>query len=275
MMMSGSDPQSLPSALLHLDKIEEQTEHKKLAVFLDYDGTLTPIVKRPEEALLAEDMRAALQRLASICLLAVISGRDRADVEQLVGLDELIYAGSHGFDIAGPGAMELQYEGGKERMPELDKAEAQLRAQIEPIPGAQVERKRYAIAVHYRNVAGEEVDHIKRLVADISRQHAGLKTSGGKMIVELRPDIDWDKGKAVWWLLHKLNADRPKVLPLYIGDDITDEDAFRALIDQGIGILVGEHGEPTFAKFRLADVEEVRQFLHQLTGILKSRLVFS
>jgi trehalose 6-phosphate phosphatase len=267
--MSSWNPQSLPSALLHLDEIREQTKHKKLAVFLDYDGTLTPIVNRPEDALLSDEMRSILQHLASLCLVAVISGRDRADVEKLVGLDELIYAGSHGFDIAGPGGMQMQYEGGKDCLPDLDEAETELRPQIEPIPGAQVERKRFAIAVHYRNVADEHaVYRIKQLVDDISRQHAGLKSSGGKKVLELRPDIDWDKGRAVLWLLQKLGVDQPGVLPLYIGDDITDEDAFRALVDQGIGILVGEHGEPTYAKFRLADVDEMKKFLHQLTKIL-------
>jgi trehalose-phosphatase len=267
--MDRMEPQNLPSALNHFHEIGNKVKNKRPAVFLDYDGTLTPIVSRPEDAVLSVEMRSLLRHLSSLCLVAVISGRDRADVEKLVGLDELIYAGSHGFDISGPD-MNVNFEPAEGFLPVLDQAERELRPLIDSVPGASLERKRYAIAVHYRNVPGEEeVSRIKKTVEDLSRRLEGLKSTGGKKIIELRPDMDWDKGRAVLWLLEKLGADQPDAVPFYIGDDITDEDAFRILTHRGIGILVGEHGEPTYAKFKLTDVDEMKRFLHQLAAILK------
>jgi trehalose 6-phosphate phosphatase len=98
----------------------------------------------------------------------------------------------------------------------------------------------------------------------------GLKTSPGKKIIELKPNLSWDKGQALLWLLDRLGLKEARVLPLYLGDDLTDEDALRVLAGRGIGILVGDHGHPTSARFRLQDVEEVKQFLRELEGLLRS-----
>jgi len=269
--MNPTNGQDLPSALKYLEQIKGELRTREPAVFLDYDGTLTPIVNRPEDARLSDVMRKALERLASLCTVAIISGRDRSDVARLVGLGELIYAGSHGFDITGPDGLRMEYEGGRECLPDLDDAERELRARIEKLPGAQVERKRFAVAVHYRNVAGKDVSRVVEEVDEVSPKFAKLKKGSGKKVIELKPDIDWDKGRAVLWLLERLGLDHPDILPFYVGDDLTDEDAFRALADRGIGILVGEHGEKTCARFRLNDVSAMRRFLEQLVDLLQMK----
>ena len=263
-------PGELPSALSSGDAIAERLEDRSLALFLDYDGTLTPIVSQPEDALLAEEMRDVLRRLAELCTVAVVSGRDRGDVEPLVALDDLVFAGSHGFDIKGPN-LRMEHEGGRSCLPDLEAAEGELRARIEAVPGARVERKRFAIANHYRNVAENDVPQVEEAVRDVLGRHPRLRLSSGKKVFELRPDIDWDKGRAVLWLLEALKLDDSRVLPVYIGDDVTDEDAFAALQDSGIGIAVGPNERETRASYSLADPAEVERFLALLAERVRER----
>ncbi|HDP99707.1 MAG TPA: trehalose-phosphatase [bacterium] len=265
-----SAKQQLPSALKNQNEIKQQLTNKQTVLFLDYDGTLTPIVKNPDMAVLSDEMRSVLQQLASLTTVAIISGRDREDVKKLVGLEELIYAGSHGFDISGPADMRLQHQGGKDCLPELDQAETELQQQLDNIKGALVERKRFAIAVHYRNVSEKDVSSLKKIVEKTGQKYPQLQKGSGKKVIELQPAIDWHKGKAVLWLLKELRLNNSDVIPLYFGDDITDENAFQAISQRGIGILVGSHGETTAAKYDLKDVNEVQAFLNELIEFIKS-----
>jgi len=257
----------LPSALESWHAIAGRLDDRRAAMFLDYDGTLTPIVSQPEEALLSEEMRDVLRELAGLCTVAIVSGRDRSDVEPLVALDGLVYAGSHGFDIKGPD-LRMEHAGGRECLPELEQAEQELKERIGGVPGARVERKRFAIANHYRNVAQKDVPRVEAAVREVLGMHERLRMSGGKKVFELRPDIEWDKGRAVLWLLEALKLDGDGVLPFYVGDDVTDEDAFRVLGDRGIGVLVGAPPYPTSATYALRDTSEVREFLQGLINLL-------
>ncbi len=265
----NTDAQKLPSALDNFTEIARRLGGKKLALFLDYDGTLAPVVDRPEDAQLSGGMENLLKKLASLCRVAIISGRDLSDVRNRVGLKNLIYAGSHGFDIAGPKGLRMQLEQGKKCLPALDEAEQKLRQGLKKIPGAQVERKGFAIAVHYRNMAADKIPQVGKIVDEILAASSQLQRNWGKKIIELQPDVEWDKGQALLWLMKNLDWDHPDVLPLYLGDDRTDEDAFAVLRDRGIGILVGWHGEKTAAKFGLKDVPAVQHFLHHLIEILE------
>lgn len=261
---------TLPSALAEGLELAEHLKEKRPAVFLDYDGTLTPIVKRPELATLSDTMRGTLKELASRCQVAIVSGRDRKDVKQLVGLDDLVYAGSHGFDIEGPG-LQMDHEEARGFLPVLDKVERELNARLETVTGCLIERKRFSIAVHYRLVDEAEVDGVEAVVNDILGECTSLRKGLGKKVFELRPGIDWDKGKAVFWLLEALDLDHDGVLPIYIGDDVTDEDAFRALSGRGIGIVVAESDRPTHAHYTLGSTDEVGQLLHELNRLLLGR----
>ncbi len=259
----------LPSALASGEAIAAALAGRWPAFFLDYDGTLTPIVSQPEDALLADDVRQVLRELAGLCTVAIVSGRDRADVEPLVALDSLVFAGSHGFDIRGPNGLRLEHEGGRACLPALEKAESELRSALETIVGARVERKRFAIANHYRNVADADTPRVERVVREVAARYPTLRISHGKKVFELRPDIDWDKGRAVLWLLEALGLDDSKALPFYLGDDVTDEDAFLALADRGIGVLVGRPSYLTHATYGLRDTEDVRQFLERMVRTLR------
>ncbi len=268
-MTQKRDAHELPSALEQLSQLKQQFQGKTPAVFLDYDGCLTPIVQRPEMAILTDEMRQALHELATVTKVAVVSGRDRQNVQDLVQLDNLYFAGSHGFDITGPAGMASEPGGAKDALPALDEAEKQLQHKLQGIAGSQVERKRYAIAVHFRNVADEQVNTVRQAVDEVLAQQPALKIGHGKKIYELKPNMDWHKGKAVLWLMEELGLNKGRYIPLYIGDDITDEDAFAALQGHGIGILVGEHDDQTAATYRLESVDEVRVFLEDLTDTIK------
>jgi alpha,alpha-trehalase len=253
----------LPSFLEHPALLEG----RRPAVFLDYDGTLTPIVQRPEEAVLPESTRASLIRLAARRPVAILSGRDLDDVRSMVGIEGLTYAGSHGFDIVTAGGhRELR---GTEFSPALDAAESELRhAFADGPPGAWVERKRLAIAVHYRQVDPSLVPDVERRVDAVRAGHPDLRRTGGKMVFELRPSIEWDKGKALLSLIDLLALGEADVVPVYVGDDETDEDAFRAVLGRGIGIVVGEADaeRSTAATYRVGTPEEVRQLLDGLAA---------
>jgi len=254
----------LPSALNHVQEIVRRNDRS--AVFLDYDGTLTPIVSQPEKALLSDSMRQALQSLVMQAPVAILSGRDLDDVRQRVNISAIVYAGSHGFDIAGPRGPRKELA--TEFLPRLDIVEKEIGEQLTGIPGARLERKRFSIAAHYRNVNGSDVPKVERAVSEVAARHRELRKMDGKKVYELLPDIDWDKGKAVLWLLENLGLERAKVRPIYIGDDRTDEDAFRALEKSGVGILVSEEPRPTAARYSLKDPAEVERFLRELVATL-------
>ena len=261
----------VPSAMESFATIAEESDGMRVALFFDYDGTLTPIVSRPDLAIMAEDMRETVNNLARLCPVAVVSGRDREDVEKLVQLDSIFYAGSHGFDIAGPSGERMQQRQGESFVPLLREAEAQVQSGLEGMEGALVESKKYAFAVHYRLVSEADKPRLDKVVDEAAARFPDLRKKGGKMVYEILPRMDWDKGKAVDWLLEGLDLNHPDVLPFYLGDDLTDEDAFRALQGKGIGILVAEDPAETKARFLLSDVEEVKVFLDRLIELLAPR----
>jgi trehalose-phosphatase len=254
----------IPSALKNVQEIARHG--RRFAIFLDYDGTLTPIVSHPEKALLSDSMRQALQSLVMQAPVAILSGRDLDDVRQRVNIGAIVYAGSHGFDIAGPRGVRKEIA--TEFLPGLDMVEQELGKQLAGITGARAERKRFSIAAHYRNVNASDIPKVERAVSEVAARHRELRKMDGKKVYELLPDIDWDKGKAVLWLLENLGLERAKVRPIYIGDDRTDEDAFRALEKSGVGILVREEPRPTAARYSLKDPAEVERFLRELAATL-------
>jgi len=243
--------------------------NRRLAVFLDYDGTLTPIVPRPELAVISEEMRATLKRLVRLCTVAIISGRDRPDVAEKVGVRDLVYAGSHGFDIAGPEGTRIARAEGEADRDELRAAARELREALASVDGAIVEEKAFGVAVHYRQVPESEAPRVEQAVDAAQERHPGLKRTAGKKVHEFRPGVDWDKGKALLWLLDALELSADDTLPLYLGDDVTDEDAFKALAGRGIGIRIGDDGGRTHARYCLPDVAAVQCFLEELADRLE------
>lgn len=253
----------LPSALAAWDDLEADLAGRDPAVFLDYDGTLTPIVARPEDARLDPGVRDLVARLAARCPVAIVSGRELTDVRTLVGLDGLAFVGSHGFDVVD--ASGGVHRWGEGFIPDLDAAERDLAPLVAPIEGAVLERKRFALTVHFREGGAPAGRAVEAALEGVAHDHPRLRRTGGKMIAELRPRLERDKGTAVRWLLERVGGTRAAV---YLGDDETDEDAFRQIHDDGVGIVVRGEGDErlTLARYSLAGVAEVPGFLERLLG---------
>ncbi|MGH3870815.1 MAG: trehalose-phosphatase [Pseudonocardiaceae bacterium] len=266
--MTLSRISDLPHALHDGQQLAGRLAGRRPAVFLDYDGTLTPIVDRPEDAVISDSMRQAVRRLAQRCTVCVVSGRDRPVVARLMGIDDLVVAGSHGFDI-GDHRAGVVHDAAAGFEDLLSTVTDRLRKEVGSIQGVAIETKRCSVAVHYRLVAPSQrpvVDAVVNML--LAGYPDDLKVTPGKMVYEIQPRVDWDKGKAVAYLLHTMRVDADEVVPLYLGDDITDEDAFRVLHDRaGVGVVVadqGEVGRVTAADFMLDSIGEVERFLNAL-----------
>jgi trehalose-phosphatase len=259
--------QALPNIFSRIQKFHLPFKHKKTVYFFDYDGTLSHIVSDPSKAAIDQRMRNLLFQLSDQHQLAIVSGRDLNDLMNFIRLDNLIYAGSHGFRIKGPYGLNMENKKAVELLPKLNEMEKKLRQSLESyFEGVEVERKLFAIAIHYRNARHGSVKKIKHQVKELTRTNPDFKTGSGKKIIEVKPSIEWHKGKAIEWILDSLGhpLGDTEVVPVYVGDDVTDEDAFRTLSDDGFGILVGSHHVPSAAHYRLEDVSQVAKFIHYL-----------
>jgi trehalose-phosphatase len=253
-----------PSAIRSWSEMEAVLERGRPMLFLDYDGTLTPIASKPELAVLEEERRSLLRAVARVVPTAVISGRGREDVERLVGIRELAYAGSHGFDIVGPNRAAVTYEIAEWIAPVMEDVEKTLSAEVGGIEGCLVEAKGFSVAVHYRLVSEVRVSSVERIVDRIVDSDTRLKKATGKKVFEIRPALDWDKGKALTVLREALESGSKATIPIYIGDDVTDEDAFAVVRDQGLGILVSPAPKPTAATHTVQGPWEVYEVLERL-----------
>lgn len=280
-----------PSALNCFQQIMRQARNKQIVIFLDYDGTLSPIVDDPDRAFMSSEMRSAVSNVAKYFPTAIISGRSRDKVYELVGLTELCYAGSHGMDIMLPventfsandsNCIKTTDQQGKEVnlfqparnfLPLIDEVFRTLVEKTKDIKGAKVENHKFCASVHYRNVDENNWPVIAQYVHDVLKDYPRLCLTHGRKVLEVRPEIDWDKGKAVEFLLESLGFSNHKdVLPIYIGDDRTDEDAFKVLRGKykGYGILVSTIPKESKAFFSLKDTSQVEEFLESLAKTME------
>ena len=252
----------LPNALTSYGQLIGITSARESMLFLDYDGTLSPIVSDPAAATLVDGAAEALELVAAVCPVAILSGRDLADIRSRVGIPGHLVRRQPRVRADGAG-----------RHPSPERSGRRVRARpraggrrIDRRPGrdsgVRVEHKRFAVAVHYREVAPEHVGEIVSTTHKLGRRD-GLRVTSGRMLVELRPDIDWDKGTTLAWIRDRIDP-AGALLPIYIGDDLTDEDAFDAVHFDGIGIVVGhdEDGDrKTAAHFTLQSPDQVREFI--------------
>jgi trehalose 6-phosphate phosphatase len=215
----------------------------RLVLLLDFDGTLAPIVERPELAGMPASTRDALERLRACpgVEAAVVSGRGLADVRERAGIEGVAYAGNHGMEIDGPGIHRTHPEALAAR-PALEAVLHDLTPMLAGVPGAFVEDKGLTLSVHYRQTPAADAPRVRDAVAAaMDGRLADLRVTEGKMVLEIRPRVDWHKGRAVLFLLEQMRP--PAGAPvLYLGDDRTDEDAFVALetARHGEGVIVAD-----------------------------------
>ncbi|GGI08360.1 trehalose-phosphatase [Egicoccus halophilus] len=228
---------------------------------LDFDGVLSPIVERPEDAAPADGVVAAVERLAARTPVAVVSGRPIAELDARLGRLPITYAGGHGAEVRTAEGEPSAFVDVDTVAGVLDELETHLRERLPDDAGWQVERKTASLAVHHRRVADDLRDATLPEVLDLLEQRRqdgpGFEVLAGKAVVELRP-AGVDKGRALAWIAERTPGRRPLVL----GDDVTDEDAFReADRRDGLGILVADTARATVARRRLRDPDDVVAFL--------------
>ncbi|CAL9161955.1 unnamed protein product [Musa hybrid cultivar] len=278
---------SYPSALTSFEQIISSAKCKKIALFLDYDGTLSPIVDNPDLAIMSNAMRSAVKHASECFPTAIISGRSREKVYKFVKLTGLCYSGSHGMDImcpvrkfdstgGHPNCITTTDEQGKEVhlfqpasefLPMINEIFSSLVDITKDIVGARVESNKFCVSVHYRLVHKEVWPEVAQRVVNLLKDYPRLRVTHGRKVLEIRPVIDWNKGKAVEFLLESLGlSNREDVLSIYVGDDRTDEDAFEVLREsnRGYGILVSSIPKETNAVYSLRDTSEVMKFLKSL-----------
>ncbi|ORW99197.1 trehalose-phosphatase [Mycolicibacillus trivialis] len=258
---------ALPDAMTALD-LGQLLADRSAAVFFDFDGTLSDIVDDPDAAALTPGADAALRALARVCPVAILSGRDLADVTDRVGVPGLWYAGSHGFELTAPDGSRHRNDTAAQAIPVLQRVADALRERLADVAGAAVEHKTFAVAVHYRNAARDRVAEVTSAVRAAGRD-SGLRVTTGREVIELRPDIDWDKGRTLRWVTDRMTAGgaAERLLPIFLGDDITDEDAFDAVDADGVGIIVrhSDDGDrATAARFALDSPQQARAFTERL-----------
>ncbi len=242
---------------------------RHVLLLTDYDGTLTPIVERPELANLSTDTRRLLQALARQhgFTVGVVSGRALADLKDKVDVPGVIYAGNHGLEIEGPG-ISFVNPIAEELKPIIRILHYVLNRSLETIKGVFVEHKGLGLSIHYRLVQGhqtKEIENIVHRVVDGAQANGKVKITSGKKVYEVRPAVTWDKGKAIKLLMkrHGRGGRRSGLVPLYFGDDLTDEDGFKVIENygNGISVFVGEPNRYSVARYFLRSPAEVAVFL--------------
>lgn len=257
------------------DEISPTLKNRYIMLFLDYDGTLTPIVERPELAKLPSHTRTILKELAGQkeIKIILISGRSLSNLKELVRIPNLIYIGNHGFEFEGP-KIHYIHPNALDAIKQLSALELQFKKAFEAFPEILIENKKLTLSIHYRNLEPEKIERAKSIFLKLAEPHvrnSDLSIAEGKKVWELRPQTQWNKGTTVIWLVARvLFQDAEHPLPLYIGDDITDEDAFKVLKHKGITVKVTQSAdEISQADYHLKSPDEVVQFLKYLIDLKK------
>ncbi len=244
-------------------------ESARVLLLFDYDGTLTPIVGRPQIATLSDDTRKLLSALAGTAkfVVGVVSGRGLADLEELVAIPGLIYAGNHGLEIRG-GGMDFVHPEARACEASLVEITQLLEQELAEVPGILVDNKSLTLTVHFRGSPdsyGPQVDDTVVATAAPYVDAGRMKITRGKKVVELRPNLDWGKGRAI----EKIREDcGDSPLPVFFGDDETDEEGFVAVQDVGgLAVFIGPSRERTLALHRLESPAEVGQVMALLAQL--------
>lgn len=237
---------------------------RKIALFLDFDGTLVAIREDPAKCRLSKDMKARLRSLADSgrTCLTIMSGRSLSDVRRRVGLRNIYYGGNHGFDVSGPG-LRYRHEKALSARPLVRRVKRLIEKGIAGIDGAWIEDKKFSVTLHFRQVRKGQVPLVRKVfykAAGESLEDGSLGLIRGKKVLELTPDTAWNKGEAVLWMLRHLGH---RWLPVYVGDDKTDETAFAAIGKKGITVRV-EKSRITRAQYYIEDHREVPLLLEEI-----------
>jgi trehalose-phosphatase len=245
----------------HDHRFRSALPNGRIFLFLDYDGTIAPIAESPEKAVISHPMHTLVAKLADRMPVAIVTGRGLDDIQQRLGIENAVYAGNHGSEIRARGKTLISQQTEQNRHM-LEELLDRMRSALSPFPGVFIEDKGLTASVHYRKVDLRILADVAGLFRNIVRDYAqSFRITQGKKVFELRPITAWHKGDAVTWILDNMGDGRT---PVYIGDDITDEDAYRALKGRGLSIAVGGS---TYADYYIRKQEEVEHVLEYLSAL--------
>jgi len=255
-----------------MDKVfEGVASNGQVLLALDFDGTLAEIVPDPADATLPESIFKLLEALNNQprFTVAVVSGRSLVDLKERVRLPDVAYAGDHGLEISGPGFHHIPPEAEEFRTTVAEIGEA-LEAALEGIPGVIFEHKGLSMSIHYRLTPSGQRAAALRTIRRVTKPYLdrdAARVVKGKEVVNLLPPVDWHKGAALKWLINLLDTMPRRVggiLPIYIGDDVTDEDAFKAVRESGFAVRVGRPKPTSAAPYYVKSTTEVEEVLQAL-----------
>lgn len=243
----------------------------RLLIVSDFDGTLSELVDRPEQAALHADAPRVLKKLAALyprVRLGFLSGRMLADLARRLDLDGegIILGGNHGVELSGAG-LDWTHPACLAARPRLEALAAELRKAAGGVSGVTIEDKGVSITLHYRRVSAARRPALHALI-DALALPAGIQRHAGKSIIEFRPQIDWHKGRALRRIMQRLGM--PASTVVYLGDDLTDEDAFRVLRSTGITVHVGPSSATSLARLHAHDPGDAVKFLKALADMLET-----
>ncbi len=259
----------------HLDTqwrslLQQIKERRRLLLISDFDGTLAPIVARPEEAAILPEVEPVLRRFAAVggCVVALVSGRTLEDLRARVDVSGCFYAGNHGLEWSDPASPQSPPVLNESVATAMDRFRHAAEMAASEVPGAFVENKRYSVSIHFRLVAPERAPDLVSCIVRLAQFFRGeLDLQIGRKVLEVRPSGTPDKGDITRRLL-SLAEQRLGGVPvvLYFGDDAGDESAFRVLRRHGYTVQVGRLQTGSCAEFRLDSPYEVSRFLERLWG---------
>ncbi len=238
---------------------------ENLFLLFDFDGTLVPIMKNPKDCYLPDEIRICLDKIKDKVKIGIISGRDLQDLKSKVLVEGIYYSGSHGLQIGGPDIKYINPNAAQLR-PYLDKIYSEVINLCEEFPGALIEKKSFSFTLHYRQVESKIRKDLKKTFFQIIKRFddGRIKILEGKMVYEVLPSIDWNKGMAVSFLLKNM---KKEAFPIFIGDDLTDETVFSKIKDKGLTIKVG-YSKKTMAMYFLKNQKEVYKFIRMLKEVI-------
>ncbi len=256
---------TLPDVFTVFKDIFPESEKKNYFLFLDFDGTLSPIVAEPEKARPLEGIKEIVQRCSEFFPVCIITGRDTEVIKKLLPLTDIYYAACHGFEITGPKEYHYELPEALALIPVFDKAQHLLTLRLSAMEGLIIERKKFGLAFHYRKIGSDSViAELKKEIQEYCLNHQELRFQLGEKVIEIQPHLNWDKGKALLKLYQVLNLKMKDTPPLYLGDGNTDEDAFREMRDCGVPILASIEARPTLARYHLKGPQKVKKFLETI-----------
>jgi trehalose 6-phosphate phosphatase len=261
----------MPKPLLQcLPEVDERIRTaSRIALFLDFDGTLTPIVDDPATAQLTDAVRDTLCQIVQqeFVVMTIISGRAVEDVFVRIRMEGVVYAGNHGLEIFGRDLSFVEPEAAARR-DQLRRLSEVVAAKLRHVEGVRMEDKGLTTSIHYRQVAPDDYAVVEDAVrSSVAASGALFRLNTGRKVFEIVPRTGWHKGAAAQWIMGHLGED--ELLPIYLGDDNSDEDAF-AVLRQAVTVRVGNQ-PATGAHYRVAGPPEVHQFLSWLTCRVAAR----